>query len=176
MEVWSEIPQYEGLYEISNLGRVRSLKFAGGQRQKIIKPTCNSKGYQQIGLWKDKKRQVKYIHRLVATSFVKNPMNLNEVNHIDEDKSNNRFDNLEWCTRRYNMTYGNMQKKIKNNMKYYKRPIVMINESGEVLKRWSSAADAERSDGFDAASICNCCRGRVQKVRGKIFKYEKEVI
>lgn len=111
-EVWKDVPGYEGLYQISNYGRVKSLaRKSSGKRpiDQIIKQVKDAYGYYTVGLHNAKggiaSHTVK-VHRLVAMVFVQNPNNLPEVNHKDEDKTNNHADNLEWCTTKYNLTYG----------------------------------------------------------------------
>jgi hypothetical protein len=110
LELWSDIEDYENKYQISNYGRLKSLK-----NNMIMKPMVGTNGYLLACLWKNGKQRKISIHRLVAKKFVPNPYNYKEVNHIDEDKTNNRFDNLEWCTRKYNMNYGNVKNKISKN-------------------------------------------------------------
>ena len=101
-EIWKDIEGYEGLYQVSNLGRVKSLQmYANGgykKRVKILKPCNNGNGYYVVYLMKNKKRSVNYIHRLVAQAFLKNFNNYKCINHKDENKSNNNVDNLEWCS------------------------------------------------------------------------------
>ena len=101
MEEWRAVPGYEGLYEVSNTGNVKSLI-----KNKIIKGFINRSGYRLVGLSKNGIRKKITIHRLVAQVFIENPDNLPEVNHKDEDKTNNNVDNLEWCDRKYNNNYG----------------------------------------------------------------------
>lgn len=105
-EIWEDIEGYEGLYQISNLGRVWSVKSNIYLKGGIIS------GYLSVGLCKDRHSTNFLIHRLVAKAFVPNPLNLPQVNHIDEDKFNNRADNLEWCTAKYNSNYGERNSKI----------------------------------------------------------------
>ena len=105
MEIWKEVNGYEGLYWISNLGRVKN------KHGRILKPGLRS-GYYSVGLMKNKKRVHKRIHRLVAEAFINNPSNLPQVNHKDENKVNNRVENLEWCDNKYNSTYS-MGKSVK---------------------------------------------------------------
>lgn len=114
MEEWRVVPGYEGLYEVSNTGRVRSfdryVKYSNGQihlhKGKVLSPGKNTKGYLFVILTCNRKRKTINVHRLVAIAFLPNPDNLPEVNHIDEDKTNNRVENLEWCDRNYNLNYG----------------------------------------------------------------------
>ena len=100
-EIWKNIEGYEGKYQVSNLGRVKSII---GQ-EKVLHPKKHRNGHLQIGLHKDKKRKTMYIHRLVAQAFIPNPDNLPCVNHKDENPNNNNVDNLEWCTQKYNCNY-----------------------------------------------------------------------
>lgn len=121
-ETWKDIENYEGLYQVSNLGRVKSLKRyincdakitsghganrTGYWRQDTILKEVNRSGYKYVMLCRDKHHKSYAIHRLVAQAFIPNPNNLPQVNHKDEDKSNNVVDNLEWCTDLYNKQYG----------------------------------------------------------------------
>lgn len=120
-EVWKDIPGYEGMYQISNLGRVKSLgstiREGWNLKEKILKLTKEPKGYLKVGLRKNGKIKTVRVHRLVAESFVANPENLPEVNHKDENKENNLADNLEWCTTKYNAGYGTKAKRAYQTMR-----------------------------------------------------------
>ena len=105
IEKWLPIPNYEGKYWISNYGRLKN-------NNQIMKPMVATNGYLIACLWKNNKQKKFVIHRLVANAFIDNPNNYEEVNHLDEDKTNNRIDNLEWCSHKYNMNYGNVRNKI----------------------------------------------------------------
>ena len=120
MEIWKNIKNYEGLYQISNLGNIKSLI-----KNKILKPYINKKnGYAYIGLHKNKNIKVIRIHRLVAINFIPNPNNFPIVNHKNGVRNDNRVENLEWCTQRYNIIYS-LNKKI---LQYDKNNIfIMIN-------------------------------------------------
>lgn len=113
MEIWKDIKGYEGKYQVSNLGRIKNIqtncmKMATLQKKYIMKQG----GYYQITLWKGKHNGKTYlIHRLVAQHFIPNPDNLPQVNHIDHDRSNNRVDNLEWCTAKYNSNHKRNNRK-----------------------------------------------------------------
>lgn len=115
MEVWKDIEGYEGLYQVSNMGRVKSLgatnRVGWHLREKILKQTIEPKGYLKVGLRKNNKIQTVRVHRLVANAFLPNPFNLPQVNHKDENKTNNHVENLEWCTNKYNNNYGSKPKK-----------------------------------------------------------------
>ena len=111
-EEFRDIPGYEGLYEVSNLGRVR-------RNGRILKPLKHRDGYLKIDLNKQGIRKGVYIHRLVGLAFIPNPDNLPCINHKDEDKTNNTVKNLEWCTREYNNNYGTRNERISESQ--YKR-------------------------------------------------------
>lgn len=117
-EIWKDIKGYEGLYQISNFGNVKSVK------KKIIrKPSSIPKGYLRIGLFKGGKTKFFYPHRLVAEAFIPNPNNLPCINHKDNNTKNNRMENLEWCTYKYNNSYKNhhLKRYISSIIYYLKR-------------------------------------------------------
>lgn len=108
-EIWKDIPEYEGLYQVSNLGRIKSLPRKGTHttKERIMNFTKSNKGYFIAVLSKDYKKKSFSVHRLVAQAFIPNPNNLPQVNHKDENKENNNINNLEWCSNWYNTHYGN---------------------------------------------------------------------
>ena len=108
MEEWRDIEGYEGHYQVSNYGNVRSIK----REPCLLKGDYQKNGYKRVYLWLNGGKKNLLVHRLVAEAFIDNPDFLTDVNHIDEDKSNNHIDNLEWCTHLYNMNYGSVKKKI----------------------------------------------------------------
>ena len=122
-EVWKDIPGYEGLYQASNLGKIRSLdkltkggnqygcQFITKKRGRILKEYFNKSGYKQVTLVVNNKAKRFILHRLVAKTFIPNPNNLPQINHKDEDKTNNCAKNLEWCTCSYNINYGSRNEK-----------------------------------------------------------------
>ena len=101
MEEWKNVIGYEGLYEVSNIGNVRNVR-----RNTLLKLSKTNYGYIQVYLYKNGIRTGLKVHRLVAQAFIPNPDNLPQINHLDEDKTNNRVDNLEWCSHKYNVNYG----------------------------------------------------------------------
>ena len=128
MEIFKPIKGYEGLYEVSNLGRVKSLpkyhrnRFSGyTEKEKILKSRIDSYGYQMVMLCKDKKQKNYLVHRLVTNAFLENPYNYDSINHKDENKLNNCVENLEFCNRKYNNNYGTRNKRISNTLKNKKR-------------------------------------------------------
>jgi len=109
-EVWKDVEGYEGVYQVSNYGRVRRLTFTNNivnkYRPRLVKPTDNGNGYLLVGLSINGKRKNHYVHRLVASAFIERNKDLNHVNHIDFDKGNNHVDNLEWCTPKQNIRHS----------------------------------------------------------------------
>ena len=156
MEVWKDIKGYEGTYQVSSYGRVKSLKYG---KERILKSRVNSYGYLHLNLCKNGKSYNKKIHRLIAEAFIPNPKNLPEINHKDENKLNNNIDNLEWCTHKYNTNYGTRTKRAseKTNKK-----VICINTK-EIFK---SIGEAAKYANVRQSGIVNCCRGR-QKYSGK---------
>lgn len=156
-EIWKDIKGYKGLYQISNMGKVKSLH---NGREKILKGCRDTNGYLYAHLHKDGKRKNASIHRLVALHFIENPYNLPDVNHIKEfEKQNNCVDNLEWCSVEYNNTYGTRIERI--NKKLYKKVIclntkVIFNSIKQVEEQWS----------IKHSGIIACCKGK-RKSAGK---------
>ena len=161
-EVWCPIKGFEGLYEVSDQGRVRSLKFG---KERILKPVRTPKGYLQVSLYKNGKMKPIRIHRLVAQTFIPNPDNLPEVNHKDENKENNSVHNLEWCDSKYNNNYGTRTDRCS-------KPVLQFTKSGEFVKEWKSAMDVERNLGYFHNNISYCCTGRYKSAYGFIWKYK----
>lgn len=112
-QYWKDIEGYEGLYQVSNTGKVRSLNYRRTGETKVLKPSTSKLGYKSVNLCKDGKNKGYLVHRLVALAFIPNPNNYPVVNHKDENPSNNTVWNLEWCTQEYNINYGNCKQKIK---------------------------------------------------------------
>lgn len=118
-EEWRDIPNYEGLYQVSSLGKVKSLRDRyGNPREKMLKFERNRGGYLLTFLCKNGKKKTFSVHRLVANAFIDNPSNLPQVNHKDENKENNQASNLEWCTQKYNLNYGSRITKAVANTDY----------------------------------------------------------
>lgn len=108
-EIWKDIKEYEGLYQISNLGNVKSLPKMVGfrkRKEKILKTYYDKNGYVKVILCKENKTRFLSVHRLMAEAFIPNPNNFPQINHKDENKQNNNLENLEWCTCKYNINYG----------------------------------------------------------------------
>lgn len=171
-EIWKDIIGYEGLYQVSNFGRVKSFKFG---KERILKPGTNKYGYLIVILCKNGKVKHFYVHRLVAEAFIPNPHNYPCVNHKDECKTNNNVNNLEWCTYTYNNNYGTKIERISKNRdtsKYFK-PILQYTLDGVFVREWKSIAEAGRN-GFNQGHITDCCRGVRKTHKGFIFKYKED--
>lgn len=184
-EVWKAIEGYEGLYEVSNLGRVRSfdriiikphprnpaytLRYI--QKGKVLKQRKHSAGYWTVMLYKDKVADTQTVHRLVAEAFIPNPNNLPEVNHIDENKGNSRMDNLEWVTRSGNMRHGTCGERM--GRKHWKA-IVQMTMDGKFVKRWDCAQHASEELGLHHSRLIACCRGRAKSHGGFRWRYADE--
>ena len=165
-EVWKDIEEYEGLYQVSNQGRVKSLWFG---KEKILKPEKVRNGYLLVGLWKNGKPKMYQVHRLVALTFLPNPNNLPEVNHKDEDKTNNCVDNLELCDRKYNMNFGT---RTQRQAEKCSKPVIQFTKDGKFVREWKSTMDVERNLGYSNSHISSCCTGRYNSSYGFIWKYK----
>ena len=174
-EIWKDIEGYEGKYEVSNLGRVRSLDYTIMQpnahdrhlqpityKGKMIKPHEQNSGYLQIGLRDENGKRQFLVHRLVAVAFIPNPDNLPDINHKDENRHNNHADNLEWCTKKYNVNYGNARQHLSDTHRNHPNlsmPVEQLSKNGEVLKEYQSANEASRQTGISLSGITRCCNG-----------------
>lgn len=163
MEIYKDIEGYEGLYQISNEGRVKSIRFG---KERLLKPKTERKGYLRVDLSKDGKQKSCLVHRLVAMAFIPNHTNLPQVNHKDEDKTNNRVDNLEWCDCTYNNNYGTA---IERKVRKLSQPILCV----ELNKVFQSANEAARwlNKKSAQAGIWNCLTGKYNSAYGYKWKY-----
>ena len=171
-EIWKDIPGYEGLYQVSNLGRVKSLG-----REVLLKPMHNKKGYLLVALYKNHIRKFKFIHRLVAQTFLSNPNNLPQVNHKDENKENNCVNNLEFCDNKYNELYGTRRERVSKNLEHRRiTPVNQYDLDGNFIKSWKTAKDAAKTMNIPPYSICECCKGLRNQTRNFMWRYNKEVV
>lgn len=166
-EEWKDIENYEGLYQVSNLGRVKSLKmYSNGKyvnREKILKPTrINKKGYLSVQLQKEQKGKRYLVHRLVAKAFVENddPINKKYINHIDENIANNTYSNLEWCDYKYNINYGS--RKISNSESQFK-PVLQYDNNDNLIKTWKSVYEVADAFNCKDSTIRNLCNHKKKK-------------
>ena len=175
MEHWKSIAGYEGIYEVSDLGRVKSLNYNHTETEKILKPGKNNRGYLHVYLCKDGHVKKFKVHRLVADAFIPNPNNLATVNHKDEVKTNNVASNLEWMSVKDNNNYGTRSKRISksntNNPKISKQIQMFDKKTGELLATFPSLMEAERVTGIYHGNISTCCNGKRKSAGGYIWRY-----
>ena len=180
MEEWRDIKGYEGLYQVSNEGRVRSLDRTIKQKTKlgnykiftmkgrILKAANVNRGYLAVQLWKDGIAKMRFIHRLVAEAFIPNPDNLPQVNHKDEDKTRNVVENLEWCSEKYNSNYGTaIARRVEKQSKQVDQ---LDGVTGKLIRRWESTNECGRN-GYTQSSVSQCCRGLRKKHKGYTWRF-----
>lgn len=168
-------------YEIDEYGNVY-------RNKNKLKPQVHNKGYLRVYLSKNGKVSKKYIHRLVAETFIPNPNNLPQVNHIDGNKKNNNVNNLEWVTSKENIIHAfktglSVIPKGENNHLYgkrgdktpYHKAVIQYDLQNNFIKKWSSMIEAERNLKIRTSGICSCCRGKSKKSGGYIWKYAEEI-
>ena len=181
---------YEELYKVSNLGKILSLNYLNTGKSKLMTPAENKGGYLQVGLSKNGERKWCLVHRLVAEAFLENPENKPEVNHIDEDKTNNfvflnedgsvdkEKSNLEWVWHIDNMNHGTRNEraakaisKAKKGIPNIKRSktVLQLSLTGDLIKEWPSTMECGRN-GFNYSAVARCCRGELPHYKG--FKWE----
>ena len=165
-ETWKAIAGYEGLYEVSNLGRVKSLKYG---KEKILKPGKNTGGYLQVSLFKDGKTSNLRVHRLVAEAFIPNPKGLATINHKDEVKTNNAATNLEWMSQKDNINYGTHNKRVGEALS--KQVQMLDKQTGELLATFPSLMEAVRVTGINQGNISSCCKGKYKSAGGFVWQY-----
>ena len=170
---------YEGLYKVSNLGKILSLDYNHTGKPGLMNPAEDTKGYLQVKLWKNGEYKTCSVHRLVAEAFLENPDNLPEVNHKDEDKTNNfvflnedgsvdkEKSNLEWKTHRDNMNHGTRNERI---AKALSKRVLQLSLSGELIREWPSTRECERN-GFYSSNVAACCRGERKSHKGFLWMF-----
>lgn len=182
-EIWKQVDGYGGYYEVSNLGRVRSKERVTDiqsychivRKPKILKGQFNGNYFRVVMSYEGKYRQV-LIHRLVAEAFLPNPNNLPEINHKDEDKTNNNVSNLEWCTRLYNINYGTKKKRHSEFMTKTKgRRVCQYTKTGELVNTFESITQASKATGIIHSSINMACVHETQKTAGGyVWRYAED--
>ena len=175
-EVWRDVKGYEGLYQVSSEGRVKSLerKFIdkiGRERyvkECILKPVIDRYGYLLVSLYAGGKQKNHTVHRLVCEAFHENPDNKPQVNHINEIKTDNRASNLEWATARENSNFGTRNERLG---KARSKPVAQYAQDGELIKVWPSTMGVERQAGFSNGNISQAANGKYKHAYGFIWKY-----
>lgn len=179
-EIWKPVKGYEGFYEISTFGNIRSLdriiiNSKGVKRMvksSIPKSRKSNRGYLRIQLHKNGTSKEFSIHRLVAEAFIPNPNNLPCVNHKDENPLNNHVDNLEWCTYKYNSNYGTSRERLSKS-KRKNRPVLQLDLHGNVIKEFPTLIEV-RDDGFLPSNVGDCCRGIGLSYKGFLWVFKKD--
>ena len=168
VEKWKDIPGYEGLYQASNLGKIRN------EKTRNILSGGIKRGYKEVILIKDNKRKYKLVHRLIALTYIPNNSNKPQVNHKDGNKLNNNVDNLEWCTRSENMKHAyrtGLETPLyaKNNPRAKK--IKQYDLNNKLIKEYYGIKEASRINNLNPRDISKCCQGKRKQVGGYIWTY-----
>lgn len=180
-EIWKDIKGYEGKYQVSNYGRVKSLNYHRTGKEHLLIQAIDKHSYHWIHFYSYGKQKFFFIHRLVAEAFIPNPNKLPYVNHKDENKYNNHVDNLEWCTHLYNTNYGNRNKKISES---HSKKVYQYTLDGKFVKEFESTNECGRN-GFNQGAVSSCCRGgyfhknkwiNITQHKGYKWSYEKKEV
>lgn len=171
-EQWKNIEGFP-YYQVSNFGRVKSLK---NGKERILKPKKHKTGYLHIALFKNGKHYWRLIHRLVAEAFLPNPNNLSDVNHKDENPQNSNLENLEWVDHKTNINYGTgIERRAKTQTNHQNsKTVFQYNLDGTFIREWPSLKEVQRQLGFNNGSISACCLGKCKTSYGFIWKYKNE--
>jgi hypothetical protein len=165
-EMWRPIPGYEGIYWASNFGNIRSVKC-------VLKPSKHRDGYLHVVLCVKGVRKTYQVHRLVALAFIPNPKKFPQINHKDEDKTNNCVENLEWCTMDYNIHYGTGQKRCRNRgLPSNTKAVVQLSLDGDYINEYPSTIEAQRKTGIKMQNIRSCALGVYSQSGGYKWKYK----
>lgn len=175
-EEWRDVAGYEGRYQVSSMGRVKSLErkfpiWNGGERiqkERILKPIDNGRGYLQVVLCTGGNRKRFFVHRLVCQAFHENPKGKPQVNHINEDKTDNRAYNLEWSTARENCNHGTHNERV---AKAQSKQVGQYTLDGELIKVWESLTEVKRQTGFCQSHISQVANGKRKTAYKFIWKY-----
>lgn len=178
-EIWKDIKGYEGLYQVSNLGNVRSLCFKNSNKIKLLKTSPTNCGYYKVQLYKNGIPKMHYVHRLVAKSFIENPLLKPEVNHLDGNKSNNKVNNLEWATDKENQDHAtdtglraiSPMKGRTGALNPNSRAVIQRDMDGNFIRYWSSISLASQGLGCSPSTISGCLCGRKRTAKGFLWEY-----
>lgn len=170
--MWATVPEYSR-YMVSDSGDVYSIA-----KNRVLKHAISKFGYARVPLRNDAgEKHTIMVHRLVASAFLSNPDNLPQVNHINENRLDNRLENLEWCSPSYNINYGSRNEKVRQKLRKFKeqsvaRKVEQIDaNTGDVVKTWTSLREIERELGFAHGNIYACCTGKRKTRGGYLWRY-----
>lgn len=178
-EIWRDIPGFEGEYQVSTMGNVRTIEHLVPWRgrlyhvkSKLIKKQIGTKGYIIVRVHKNGVGKTLKVHKLIKNTFHgPNPKDKPEINHIDENKDNNSISNLEFCDSDYNNNYGTRNERIKETLRKQLKPINQYDINHNFIKRWESSIDIQETLGIKSHLITRCCRGVGKTVHGFVWKY-----
>lgn len=182
-EIWKDIKGYEGLYQASNLGRIRSIdryKTTKGRYKEmqskikgtILRQAVNHDGYYEVVLSKNGKSKTMRVNRIIAETFIKNKV---QVNHINGNKSDNRADNLEWCTCKQNIEHAlnnNLMKPVKGKQHYMAKRVGKYDKNNKLIEKYDTIVEAGKQNKISSTNIVNCLKGRSKTAGGYIWKYQ----
>ena len=166
-EIWKDIPGYEGIYQASNLGRIRSFK---RNKVLILKQSEDRFGYYRIQLSLNDVGKNASVHRLVWSAFNGPIPEGLQINHLNENKSDNRLENLSLCTAKENVNYGTC---IARRAKKHSKPVIQFDKNGNFIKEWTSSCEIQRQLGYAASHIRSCCRNVIPSAYGFIWKHKE---
>ena len=188
-EIWQPIPEYEGHYEASNYGNVRSIPKRINQKSRggnwysreypgmVLAKSILNNGYEAVGLSKSGRMTGKLVHRLVLSAFEPNTENKRTVNHKNGIRNDNNIGNLEWATTSENISHSYRELGRRAPMQgmtgiahHASKPVIQKNQDGSIARQWDAAMDAVRC-GFDSSCISRCCNGASKSHKGYIWEY-----
>lgn len=175
-ETWKDIPGYEGLYQASTLGRIKSYSRKGNHgKEHLLQLRIDKGGYLRALITKNKHSKQCLVHRLVATTFIPNPSHFPQINHKDENPSNNNVNNLEWCTAKYNSNYGSRTSRMKETLTNgpCSKKVYQYSLNGNLIRIWPSGRECTRN-GYDSRNVSAVCHGRRKTAYGYIWSFGKE--
>lgn len=184
IEIWKDVLGYEGLYEVSNYGLIKSKQRVVTRKSKkglivnqlvnevIKKSILDKDGYQKVCIWKNGKSKNVFVHRLVAIAFINNPENKPQVNHIDENKENNKYTNLEWSTSLENIRHGTG---IERSRISSSKPVVQFTLDGVFIKEYKSVSDT-KNFGFCFQGVHNCCINKIKHYKKFVWKFKTDIV
>lgn len=174
-EIWKDIPGWEGRYQASNLGRIKSLMYYGREgKEGLLKPATDKQGYLRVALCRNKKLHTYLVHRLVWIAFNGPVTEGLYINHINEDKQDARLENLNLLTRQENCTWGTVVERISKkltNREDLSKPVIKLSKDNEILHFYPSIKQAERECGIHSSNIYKCINGKRNTAGGYKWKY-----